>query len=153
MFTKLPKAINDGVDLAITDVHEAADREADGDTYPQYCVGVAPTPPPTTDTTVGPFEFEFGEICTGAPTASIDVTGLKMWQETDTFRMNNFMVTNTSACVAYFATQLKLWPLIAAVPAQPMRQNGQELTVVHGLRETHTSKSPRLHQERRRKSG
>lgn len=31
------KAINDGVDLAISDVAEAADREADGGTYPRYC--------------------------------------------------------------------------------------------------------------------
>jgi len=86
----------------------------------QYCVsGVTPppTPPPTTDTTVGPFEFEFGEICTGDPTAAIDVSGLKMWQETDTFRMNNFNVTNTSDCIAYFATQLKFWPLTTSVPS------------------------------------
>ena len=85
----------------------------------QYCVGVSPppTPPPTTDTTVGPFEFEFGEVCTGDPTAAIDVSGLKMWQETDTFRMNNFMVTNTSDCIAYFATQLKFWRLETTIPA------------------------------------
>jgi hypothetical protein len=155
------KAINDGVDLAITDVHEAADRETDGDTYPQYCYAgttvctpgarrcrdsntveqcradgsgwdvvqtcgtgytcqngsCVATAPPTTDTTVGPFEFEFGEVCTGDPTATIDVSGLKMWQETDTFRMNNFMVTNTSNCIAYFATQLKFWPLTTTVPS------------------------------------
>lgn len=78
------------------------------------CVASAP---PTTETTVGPFEFEFGEVCTGNPTASIDVSGLKMWQETDTFRMNNFMVTNTSDCIAYFATQLKFWRLETTIPA------------------------------------
>lgn len=110
------KAINDGADLAIGDVAEAADREAAGGTYPKYCVSGV-TPPPTTGTTVGPFEFEFGEVCTGDPTASIDVSELKMWQETDTFRMNNFKVTNTSNCIAYFATQLKFWPLTTAVPA------------------------------------
>ena len=38
------KSIN-GADLAIPDVAEAADRQADGGTYPKYCVGV--TPPPT----------------------------------------------------------------------------------------------------------
>jgi hypothetical protein len=32
------KEINDDVDLAIGDVAEAADREADGGTYPRYCV-------------------------------------------------------------------------------------------------------------------
>jgi hypothetical protein len=31
------KAINDGVDLVIDDVDEAADREVDGGTYPKYC--------------------------------------------------------------------------------------------------------------------
>ena len=114
------KAINDGVDLAIGDVAEAADRETAGGTYPRYCAsGVTPPPPPppTTGTTVGPFEFEFGEVCTGDPTAAIDVSGLKMWQETDTFRMNNFMVTNTSDCIAYFATQLKFWRLETTIPA------------------------------------
>lgn len=39
------KSINGGVDLAIPDVSEAADRQADGGTYPKYCVGT--TPPPT----------------------------------------------------------------------------------------------------------
>jgi len=39
------KSINDNRDLAFGDVGEAADREADGGTYPQYCVGVTPTPP------------------------------------------------------------------------------------------------------------
>lgn len=31
------KSINDGNDLAISDVSEAADREVDGGTYPRYC--------------------------------------------------------------------------------------------------------------------
>lgn len=76
---------------------------------------VATTAPVAGDT-VGPFEFTFGDICTGDPTANINVSALNMWQETDTFRMNKFTVTNTSACVAYFATQLKLWPLTTTVP-------------------------------------
>ena len=49
------KAINDGQDLSMSDVTEANDRQADGGTYPQYCVaGATPTPTPTPSPTCTP---------------------------------------------------------------------------------------------------
>jgi len=47
------KSTNDGYDLSMVDVSEANDRQASGGSYPQYCTGTTPTPPPSPTCTPG----------------------------------------------------------------------------------------------------
>lgn len=110
------KAINDGVDLAIGDIAEAADREVDGGTYPKYCVGVAPPPPVGDKPVTGPLEVYVGggvSCPEGAPSVNLDTTGAFAYFKADPITyvgVMNILVHNLSnQCFAYFAWEMRMW--------------------------------------------
>jgi hypothetical protein len=110
------KAINDGVDLAIGDVAEAADREAAGGTYPQYCVGVAPPPPVGDKPVTGPMEVYVGggESCPpGAPSVTLDTSAAFAFFKSENYDyigVGGIQVHNLDTnCRAYFAWEVRVW--------------------------------------------
>ena len=108
------KAINDGVDLAIGDVAEAADREVDGGTYPRYCV--VPTPPPTDKPVTGPLEVYVGggDSCDpGSPEVTLDTSEAYAFFKSTPYEyigVGGIMVHNLhTTCRAYFAWEARIW--------------------------------------------
>lgn len=111
------KAINDGYDLVITDVAEAADREADGGTYPQYCAGVAP--PPTDKPVTPPFEvvIKAGVQCApGSPSVLLDTSEAFAYFKGDPLPyvgvmdiLVNNLNTDGRGCWAYFIWEMRMW--------------------------------------------
>jgi len=116
------KSINGGVDLAMGDVTEAADRELDGGTYPRYCVsGVTPPPPPpTTDKPVTrPFEviIKEGVQCgPGSPSVLLDTSeAFAYFKATPLLYVGvmdilvNNLNTDGRNCWAYFIWEMRMW--------------------------------------------
>ena len=110
------KSINDGVDLSMNDVKEAADREIDGGTYPKYCIATVQPPSGDAKPTTEPLEVYVGggtDCAAGAPAVTLDTRAAFAFFKSDPYNyvgVGGIEVHNKNpTCRAHFAWEMKLW--------------------------------------------